>query len=471
MQNTKLFALLHSFSTREWRKFSEFLHSPFFNKKEELTQFYDCLYQVCRQGPGPLMRLEKQSLHQLAFPDQQYDEKQFNHLSSQLSLLAEKFLGLMTYEQDGILKEYHQLQACVERSLSKNVNYLSQKVEKKLTSLPYQNADYYFQKYLYYQLRDQYFTQQKIRKFDQNLLQASQYFDCYFLSKKLSLLCATLERQRIFAQQEAVPLEKELLEIVKTGQFMDQPPIALYGSILLMLKEEKKVQHYQNFRSLFKDYQSHFSPNEIQLFYQFAINYCSRKIRFGDKSYAKEMLALYQESLAGGYLLENDQISPWAYKNIVKLGLGLQRFNWVESFIREFTPKLPEDKKQDAFHFNLADLYYHRKAYNEALQQLNVLEFSDVHYKLDARIILLKIYYETQEYEALDSLISSFRIFLLRHKEITKAVKTPYLNFLSILNRMLTQGQTKAIAIESKIQQTNTLSSRSWLLAEVRKLK
>ncbi len=470
MLNTKLFVLLQSFSAKERRRFAEFLASPVFNKREDLILLYDAICHLWSNTPQVIASLNKEQLHQKAFPKEAFEERQFNHRSSQLSLLAEQFLGWLTYQQDGTLTEYHQLKACVDRSLHKNVKYLSQKMEKKLDALPYRNADFYFQQYLYYLTQDQYFTSQKIRKFDKNLLEANTFFDRYFLSRKLALVCAALERKSVFAYQESISLESELLKIIKTNQFNDQPAIAIYGNILLMLKEEKEVSHYQHFRLHFKEFHSFFTPGEIQLFYQFAINYCSRKIRFGDKAYAEEMLQWYQESLAGGYLLENDQISPWAYKNIVKLGLGLRRFAWVETFIREFTPKLPEDKKEDAFHFNLADLYYHRKAYNDALQQLNVLEFSDVHYKLDARIILLKIYYETREFDALHSLISSFRIFLLRHKEITKAVKTPYLNFLSILNRMLTQGETKAEAIAKKIQQTNVLSSRSWLLQQIQQL-
>ncbi|GJM32985.1 MAG: hypothetical protein DHS20C18_19860 [Saprospiraceae bacterium] len=465
MQNTKLYKILSTFSVSEWRQFRDFIQSPFFNKKQELIQLYLCLYQEKKKHYESVTNLDKSSIHRLVFPKDAYDEKKFNHLTSQLSLLAERFLGQLVYEQAGILMEYHQTQACVDRSLHKNVKQLCRKMEKTLATLPYRNADFYNQQYLFYNLNDQYFTSQKIRKFDNNLFKAGQQFDVYFLSNKLALLCATLERQGIFSHNDRIPLEEEILAIVKSKQFQDIPAISVYGSILLMLKEENEVVHYRDFRTNFKHHSSSFSTSEIQLFYQYAINYCTRKIRSGHKTYAEEMLELYQESLAGGYLLDHDQISPWAYKNIIKLGLGLKRFEWVESFIREFTPKLPEDKKQDAFHFNLADLYYHRKAYDEALQQLNILEFSDVHYKLDARVILLKIYYETKEYEALHSLISSFRIFLLRHSEITKSIKTPYLNFLSILNRMLNQGKTASI--EVRIKQTSLLSSRSWLLAMV----
>jgi hypothetical protein len=105
-------------------------------------------------------------------------------------------------------------------------------------------------------------------------------------------------------------------------------------------------------------------------------------------------------------LLERGQISPWTFKNMVKLGLGLQQYDWVENFVRNYSEKLEANKRTDAYHFNLADLFYHRKNYDEALIHLNQVEFSDIHYQLGAKVMLLKIYFETDATEAFLSLVS-----------------------------------------------------------------
>ena len=67
---------------------------------------------------------------------------------------------------------------------------------------------------------------------------------------------------------------------------------------------------------------------------------------------------LYIEGIKNNILLENGQISPWTYKNVVKLGLGLKRFEWVESFVREYSQYLSAREREDAYHFNLADLFF-----------------------------------------------------------------------------------------------------------------
>ncbi|MCY7330670.1 MAG: hypothetical protein LH618_19110 [Saprospiraceae bacterium] len=42
---------------------------------------------------------------------------------------------------------------------------------------------------------------------------------------------------------------------------------------------------------------------------------------------------------------------------------------------------------------------------------------SDLLLNLDSRVMLLKIYYETGEWDALDALLASFRVLLLRKKK------------------------------------------------------
>jgi len=78
--------------------------------------------------------------------------------------------------------------------------------------------------------------------------------------------------------------------------------------------------------------------------------------------------------------------------------------------------------------------------------------------------MLLRIYFETNEAEALFALIASFSNYLRRNKIITKRKKEAYLNFTTILGRIVRAHKEKYPAIVEKINDTKYVCNRNWLL-------
>ncbi|MDX1939884.1 MAG: hypothetical protein SFU99_04985, partial [Saprospiraceae bacterium] len=132
-------------------------------------------------------------------------------------------------------------------------------------------------------------------------------------------------------------------------------------------------------------------------------------------------------------------------------------------FIQEYAPKLPETFKENALHYNMAELYYYTHRFGEAQEHLNQVAFSDLNYYLGARVLLAKIFYETNEEEALLSLISSFTIFLKRNKQISNDLKHTYLNFCQILFQIVRRSPSQMNKLKDKINSTKLLTDRAWL--------
>lgn len=148
---------------------------------------------------------------------------------------------------------------------------------------------------------------------------------------------------------------------------------------------------------------------------------------------------------------------------MVKLSLRLQHYTWIESFIQEYAPKLPGSFRENALHYNLAELYYYTNRFDQAQEHLNQVAFSDLNYYLGARVLLAKIFYETDEEEALLSLISSFTIFLKRNKQLSNNLKHTYLNFCQILFQILRRSPAQMKKLQEKISNTSLLTDRAWL--------
>ena len=154
------------------------------------------------------------------------------------------------------------------------------------------------------------------------------------------------------------------------------------------------------------------------------------------------------------------------FTNIVKLSLRLKRYEWVEPFIREYAPQLPVAFRENALHYNLAELFYYTHRNDDAQQHLIKVAYSDLNYYLGARVMLAKIYYESGHTEPLLSLIAAFMIFLKRNKQISADLKQTYLNFCDILFQLTRPHPKKMVLLGETIRNTSLLTDRSWLMAQ-----
>jgi len=195
-----------------------------------------------------------------------------------------------------------------------------------------------------------------------------------------------------------------------------------------------------------------------------ALNYCIRKIRKGDRQYAEEALQLYMEAIEKQLLFENGKLSQWVYKNIVDLALGLKQYDWIEDFIYRYNQYLDEPFQENALYYNLANLYWHRRDFNQAMDFLNRIQFTEIYYAFGAREMLIKIYYELNEIEPLTSQLAAFSLYLKRNKSVSKNIKANYINFCAFMHKILRLKPEHKASLLQAIRTSRQLTGRSWLI-------
>lgn len=462
MKNNKLLKLLNTFSSRDWQQFGWYLRSPFFNQTPHLITLADELEVLFRKGQLREPEIEKGDLYRKVFPDLTFDDANFNRLSSRLLQLAADFLAYQTWQADGIMPNYHTLQAFVERNLDKHFRFTYTKAQRQLQENEFRNILYYQQKYLLSEIAEWQLAGDKSLGFGPQVQEAADSFDHYLVAQKLQHLCTMASLNKMQPNTYKDHYSQELIQMSDRLQHL--PIVAIYRNLLQMIMEKRAAPFFERLRLLAVKHESILAHRELKFLYLSLINFCIGRIRYGEKSYAHQLLELYESALEKGFLMDKDEISPWTFKNVVKLGLGLQRFEWVENFIHQYGPQLAEQERAEAMYFNLADLYYHRQQYDQAQLYLREVEFSDVRYYLHGRVLLAKIYYTTQAWESLDSLLASFRIYLMRSKKMTREEKKPYLNFIRILESLLNSVPEKRPIIREKVKTTTMLTDRTWLM-------
>ena len=462
MKKNKLLSLLSTFTLQDWLQFSRYLRSPFFNQTEALIRLADEIELLFRQGQLPEPEIKKAALYLKVFPSTEYDEANFNRLCSRLLQLAADFLAYQTWQADGIMASYYTLQAFLERKLDKHFRFTLQKTQTHLQQEPFRNIHFYQQQYLLSEITEWQLSGNKGQGFGPQVQEAADHFDQYMVVQKLQHLCTLASLNKLQPDTYDLQYREEVIRMSEGLQHL--PIVAIYRNLYLMIMEKEAAPYFQHLKTLTQTHEAILAQKELKFLYLSLINFCIGRIRHGEKSYAHPLLEIYETSLDKGFLMDKDQISPWTFKNVVKLGLGLQRFDWVERFIHQYGPLLADRERSEAMYFNLADLYYHRQDYDQAQLYLREVEFSDIRYYLHGRILLAKIFYTTQSWESLDSLLASFRIYLMRSKKMTREEKRPYLNFIRILEKLLNSLPEKRAKIRKSILETPMLTDRSWLI-------
>jgi len=262
-------------------------------------------------------------------------------------------------------------------------------------------------------------------------------------------------------------MQPQIFDYINDKDLESYPGINVYRVILQMLELPADTQYFFTLKKLLKLHAADFPHQELKELYFYAINYCIRKVNQGEQGFLKELFVIYKECLKENVLIEDEQMSPWTFKNLVGVGLRLKEFQWVEQFIKDNNDLLAEEFRENAFNYNMAELYYYRNDFDKAVNHLNKVEFSDVYYSFDTKKILMKIYFEQDEIDALLSLIASFKIFIKRNVSVSEGNKEAYNNFINVIQQFIKLAtQKSAPELLKSIENTKPLADRNWLLEQ-----
>jgi hypothetical protein len=471
LEQSKLIELLKTFTASELLAFRDFVASPYFNKREELVLLYAYLKKVAAEG-YPEVRITRERLFAAAFPGEAFVEARLYHTMSRLYQCAMRFIQVEAQDEKPWSGAIAGAASLYRRKLPRHYSRAALRGREILEEQTTRDHHYFLGQFHISALEELYFSDlTDTTKSGQSIQAASDFLDRYYLSRKLRFLCVMLDRRHFLGVESRMELYAGVMQFLEGHAYLSEPAIAVYHAMVLAQTEAEPRLHFDRFLRWWRESVTVFTPYDQKTQLGLAVNFCIQQIRKGDKSYAEPLADLYREGLERRLLLEEGRISPWTFKNIVKLNLGLRRYDWVESFVLAYSSALHEDEREDAMHFNLAELYYHQGNFEQAQLHLVRVEFAQWRYGLGAKTLLAKIYCETREQEALDTLLSSFGAYLQRNQRIPKDVKMPYLNFVRILQKITVLPASRRGGLLDKIRATGSLTERSWLETLVKPAK
>ena len=461
MQNTKLYQLLSVFEKNDVEELKKIVVSPFFNTRSHVSALYICLIEHIRSRKA---LPTKQEIFAQLFPNREYDDHKLRLSISLLNKLAEQYILLKRRKENKIEDNIYLARYYRNIGLQRHFMRTIKVAEKENESQPFRNPEYFYRNY---QIQQEHyrFNATNERLAPLNLQKVSDSTDFAFITIKLRQACFSHSHIRIFKTEYNLGLLPYILQFVEEKKLWSEPAIAVYYYCFQMLTHDDR-SYFDNFKTNILQYGSFFPEQEIRDLYILAINFCIRKLNAGDKIFAVESLNLYKSGIDKGLLLTNGYLSRFTYNNIVALSLTLGEYSWAEKFIYDYKNVIEENHRESTYSFNQARIAYQLNRYDEAISLLQKAEYKDTLLNLSAKTVLLKIYFELEELDALESHLGAMRAFIRRKKELAYHQEN-YLNLIKYTWKLLDvpkYDKVRRQRLAKRIEKTKAVAEREWLL-------
>lgn len=464
MENARLWQTLLTLTTAERKHLALWLQSPFFCRRAQPVALFDYLRGCLEAGKSP----EQTAAIRAVFRSET-DIQALRVVMTELMGQVEHFLVYTEkFERKGDF--YTRLAAAYrKRGLEKHFRQSLHTARGDWAGQPYRHAEFFdAQVAIEYELYQ--FQTAGRRTEALNWQELSDQTDTAFIAHKLRQACFALSHQIVYSTNYNFGLLDAVLEHVRRSENLPAiPSVGLYFYCYLFLTEVEGEPYFQEFKPRLLANLGQLPVDEQRNLHLLALNFCIRKINLSQPDYFREALDLYKSALGADLLLENGQLSHFAYNNIAAIALKVNEADWAEAFIHRYAPFLEKKHRDAAFHLNLARVEYGRQNMRAALLHLQQADYKDLINNLIAKTLQLKIYYETGELDALDAHLQSMQTFIRRQRVIGYH-KTNYKNIVRYGRRLLQLNPNSRQARDSlrvQIETEPVLTEKEWFLEMV----
>lgn len=463
MSKSKLGLIIKQLSNKECEIIRDSLESPLLDgKKHHLTLFNEYL-----KNRKTKVEKDRQKLRSKLF-NNSISDAQLRLYMSELFKIISTCLVMMYAKNDLSYQDKILISRFKHSDEHKLFDSQFTGGLKRLENHQFRNAEYLELKYdLGFQEYAHISSSNRTR--DLNIQELLDDVDLIFISKKLRQACFAVAHQSVYGQEYDYGLLNEVIDHVEKNDLLKYPSIRLYYSAYKMLHSPKEPTFFNQFKSDIDELKHLFPDTELQGVYRFAINQCIRLINRGQIEYGTIALDLYGEALNSKYLLVDGYLSRFTFKNIAAIAVKIGEFERAEQFNNEYYSSLRKEERNSALNLNQALISYHKKDFDTALISLQEVDFKDHLFNLAAKVIQMKIYYESDELDLLDSHLDAMQMYILR-KKVIGYHKTNYKNIIKMTRKLLKikPGDSSVINIlKGEIESAEVLTEKKWLLNQL----
>lgn len=473
MESTRIFKILKLLTVPQLNRFIKFVKSPYHNVNDRIESLAVYLIDSIKNDKE---LLDKETIWKILPITKEFTDLRFRKLCNDLLDRFEKFLLLENLEKNQILQSNLLLDSIRKNKydilVEKHIAKSSKEIEREID----QSSDYYLQRYFYEKtlinLKSNYekkvnLKKGKIKSYDQ----LSKNLDAFYVIEKLRLATDLETWKKMYKSDESIDIGISL-DILNKYKFDEIPSVDIYRLMYEVHKNASNTELYYKLKKKALEHINSFPKDEQREIFDVLVSFCIKLGNKGELEFIKETLYLYDWGINESIILNKGKLSPTTFRNYVFAGLRISEYDKVENFIKSNIDLLDKNRKENALNFNLARVSFYRKNYNEVLDYLNQVNYEDIWYNVNSKVLLFATYYELDELDVLMTSSESFRTFLRREKDVQNVRTNRYLTFTKYLMKIVNNSHKKDRIRKIKDQLTSdkAVVNKQWLLEKIDEL-
>ena len=479
MLKSDLVEILSAFTPLQQKRLRDFFNSPYGNPyypAPAALRLTEYIFKALESENSE--DLHREQLYEKVFPG---EPPIFNKLEKQASTAlktARKFAQLETLEKLRSEPFDHYLLAAFYQEKAMQAPF--EHVYAKLKSWKDQKKQWghweYCVNWLLEETHRAYQTEFFQKKDCSYLLHSLQALEDLYLSERFFYTTTILEFNRI---TPSIPIDHQhrLLDALQYPQDAPYRSTAV-GQLFqqanyLITTQNADIEKVSAFIHLLHHEVAALNPVHFNHLEVYAINYCVHH-NAKDPRYLPLLYGLLKQRVESERSFYQGRIAASEFQNIVKTGLVCRDFEWVRAFIEENRDKITgSDNPEELYRYNLANYLFYTKDYDQALKILLIADYDELTYKISAKILEIKILYETES-DVLPARIDAAKIFFYREKSLNEQRKAQYCGFADFMRRLI-RPQTavspqRLLKLKEELETPPTIAEKYWVAEKLEAL-
>jgi len=495
VHQSKLFALLCTLNKKEVRQLSLWLQSPIHNSSEEVRLLFEGIKSKDKSFRRPINKLTLLKFINIE-PDDSSDthlspkeEKTLREVMHKLTGQVQDFIVWKDFKANEFQVKYRTLGTFLVRKLYKYLPHQLEKSQRELEARPYRDIGYHEDAFL---LNEVSFYLNILLHNRQNKIEMQEVVDSLrrsYLSKLLKYYCSAISHEKALQVKYDFPFKDFVKKYIEKNEDKEVPVIRVYFTLLRLFETNESDYFYDLKNYLFARLEL-FDINEIRQFFNHLTNYCNLMIKAGQQEFVREQHEIYQQGLGLKCWSTDVYFSTHQFTHIIKNALQLNEMSWADSFVETYQHELQPQVREDMVNYYFALKCFHQKQFGEAQGYLSQISQSeDFSYSLNFKILLIKIYYESNDLsiDNLDSHPLNYELETMRqnvsvrNKRMSEIFRQAYSHFVNVFRRVLDRKK-KLIAgeqlshesiakLEKDLSTITPLVEKTWLKEKIGELK
>lgn len=497
IKKSKLMILFHNMDEKDFKDLGLWVRSPFHNSSKNVIKLYDVLKSKYHKTGKAIERLDLMKYMEIIprnAKQKDISPKHKQELRKTMHALTAQIEELFVWkktQEDTIGCKYQLMEALLERQIYELLSPILNKAKKihqssTLRDVKYCKDAYHLAEMDFYM--DIASDKRELSTGIKNVMVIETLRE-FCLSQLLRYYCAIVNSRKVVKIEDDNPFMAVVMEYVKNSGDINSFTIRIYYMLLKVLDGENPDDYFLLKNTLFNQLDA-FDTSELKNILSFMFNYCYRMINHNDNRFIEERFDLYVVGMDRGCWMTDSFFSVHNFVQIFRTALLLDKIKWAYSFLDEYGKQLLPDLRSNTLSYCHALSAFNRQRYDEAQEYLNGIDnANDFIYHLGYKILLLKIYYDKNDFN-LDNIedhpinyeLEAIKQYVLpsTNKKMSETVRQRTGNFANffkrILNRKkkiiykepLTVGNIETL--QTDLADLQPLVERTWLKEKVTEL-